>query len=145
MGHTYPWQISVGDYNKVKSRKIDHCEVLEKINNNAYKLWFPNHLKIYDVFKMTYSCFYELHYQKIDKYKRKYRGNISVGKFPRDFTDGIIPSVYTEGITVRKKIKTKQKKNDDVSFLPMELPTEFIPSVIPSVNLLVNCEHCSSC
>jgi hypothetical protein len=50
------------------------------------------------------------HYQKIDKYKRKYRRNISVGKFPRDFTDGNIPSVYTEGITVGKKIKTKQKK-----------------------------------
>jgi hypothetical protein len=47
----------------------------------------------------------------------------------------------TEGITVGKKIKTKQKKNDDVSFLPTELPTE----KIPSVNLLVNCEHCSSC
>jgi hypothetical protein len=77
-----------------------------------------------------------IHYQKIDKYKRKYRGNISVDKFPRDFTDGNIPSVYTEGITVGKKIKTKQKKNDDVSFLPTELPT---------VNLLVNCEHCSSC
>ena len=28
-----------------------------------------------------------------------------------DFTDGNIPSVYTEGITVRNKIiKTKQKK-----------------------------------
>jgi len=79
------------------------------------------------------------HYQKIDKYKRKYRGNISVGKFPRDFTDGNILLVYTEGITVGKKIKTKQKKNDDVSFLPTELPTEFVPSV----NLLVNCEHCS--
>jgi len=52
-----------------------------------------------------------LHYQKIDKYKRKYRENISVCKFPRDFTDGNIPSVYTEGITVGKKIKTKQKKN----------------------------------
>jgi hypothetical protein len=38
------------------------------------------------------------HYQKTDKYKWKYRGNISVGKF-RDFTDGHIPSVYTEGIT----------------------------------------------
>jgi len=50
------------------------------------------------------------HYQKIDKYKRKYRGNISVGKFLRDFTDENIPSVYTEGITVEKKIKTKQKK-----------------------------------
>jgi hypothetical protein len=47
----------------------------------------------------------------------------------------------TEGITVEKKIKTKQKKNDDVSFLPTDLPTE----KIPSVNLLVNCEHCSSC
>ena len=42
-------------------------------------------------------------------YKRKYRGNISVGKFLRDFTDGNIPSVYTEGITVGKKIKTKKK------------------------------------
>jgi hypothetical protein len=52
-----------------------------------------------------------IHYQKIDKYKRKYRENISVGKFPRDFTDGNIPSVYTEGITVGKKIKTKQQIN----------------------------------
>jgi hypothetical protein len=64
------------------------------------------------------------HYQKIDKYKQKYRENISVGKFLRDFTDGNIPSVYTEGITVGKKIK-----NDDVSFLPTELLTEFISSV----------------
>jgi hypothetical protein len=86
------------------------------------------------------------HNQKIDKYKRKYRENIFVGKFSRDFTDRNIPSVYTEGITVGKKIKTKQK-NDDVSFLLTELPTEFIPSVIPlvnpSINPLVNCEHCS--
>jgi hypothetical protein len=52
-----------------------------------------------------------IHYQKIDKYKRKYRGNIFVGKFPRAFTDGI---------TVGKKFKTKQKKKDDVSFLPTE-------------------------
>jgi hypothetical protein len=43
------------------------------------------------------------HCQKTDKYKRKYRGNISVGKFPRDFTDGHIPSVYTEGITEGQK------------------------------------------
>jgi len=81
------------------------------------------------------------HYQKIDKYKRKYRENIFVGKLPTDFTDGNIPLVFTEGIIVGKKIKTKQKKNDDVPFLPTELPTEFIPSV----NMLVNCEHCSSC
>ena len=30
----------------------------------------------------------------------------------------------TEGITVGKNFKTKQKKNDDVSFLPTKLPTE---------------------
>jgi len=59
----------------------------------------------------------------------------------RDFTNENISSVYTEGITVGKQIKTKQKKNDDISFLPTKLPKEFIPSV----NLLVNCEHCSSC
>jgi len=51
-----------------------------------------------------------LHYQKIDKYKRKYQRNIFVGKFSRDFTDGNIPSVYTDGITVGKNFKTKQKK-----------------------------------
>ena len=55
-------------------------------------------------------CSITNHYQKIDKYKRKYRGNISVGKLSRDFTDGNILSVYTEGITVGKKIKKKQKK-----------------------------------
>ena len=86
------------------------------------------------------SNLYFYHYQKIDKYKRKYRGNIFIGKFSRDFTDRNIPSVYTERITVGKKLK-QSKKNDDMSFLPTELPTEFIPSV----NLLVNCEHCSSC
>jgi hypothetical protein len=69
------------------------------------------------------------HYQKINKYKRKYRENISVGKFQRNFTDGNILSVYTEGITVRKKIKTKQKKWWRVIFLPTKLPTEFILSV----------------
>jgi hypothetical protein len=41
-----------------------------------------------------------------------------------DFTNGNIPSVFTKGIIVGKKIKTKQKKNDDVPFLPTELPTE---------------------
>jgi len=49
------------------------------------------------------------HYQKIDKYKRKYRETISIYNFLRDFTDENILSVYTEGITVGKKFKTKQK------------------------------------
>ena len=40
-------------------------------------------------------CIYLNHYQKINKYKRKYRGIIFVGNFSRDFTDKNIPSVYT--------------------------------------------------
>ena len=39
------------------------------------------------------------HYQKIDKYKWKYWKNIFLDKFPIDFTDENIPSVYTDGIT----------------------------------------------
>jgi len=66
----------------------------------ALSIWNPN----------TTIFFSSVHYQKIDKYKRKYRGNIFVGKFPRYFTDENIPSVYTEGITMGKKIKTKEKK-----------------------------------
>ena len=53
--------------------------------------------------KSTFINDFITHYQKTDKYKRKYRGNISVGKFSRDFTDGHIPSVYTEGITEGQK------------------------------------------
>ena len=75
------------------------------------------------------------HYQKIDKYKRKYRGNIFVGKFPRDFTDGNIPSVYTDGTTVGKKIKTKQKKKMTCHFYRRNYRRK-----MPSVNY----EHCSS-
>jgi len=55
-------------------------------------------------------------------------------KFSRDFTDGNIPSVYTEGITVGTKIKTK-KKNDDVSFFTNGI-TDGIFSVGNSVGKL---------
>ena len=50
------------------------------------------------------------HYQKIDKYKRHYPENIFVGKLPTDFTDGNVTSVFTEGITEEKQIKTNKKK-----------------------------------
>jgi hypothetical protein len=43
------------------------------------------------------------HYQKIDKYKQKYRKNIFVGKLPTDFTDRNVPLVFTEEITEEKK------------------------------------------
>ena len=69
-------------------------------------------------------------------------------------TEGIFSSVNFRGILLteifpqyiprelpwEKKLKQRKKK-DDVSFLPTELPTEFFSSV----NLLVNCEHYSSC
>jgi len=47
--------------------------------------------------------FFYFHYQKIKKYKRKYRGNIFVGKLLMDFTDRNIPSIFTERITLEKK------------------------------------------
>jgi len=50
-----------------------------------------------------------LHYQKIDKYKRKYWGNIFVDKLPTDFTDKNIPSVFTEGIIVEKNLNKEKK------------------------------------
>jgi len=67
--------------------------------------------------------------------------NKNIGEyFRRKFTDEYIPSVYTEGITVRKKIIKKNKKNNDMLFLSTELPMKFITSV----KSLVNCEHYSS-
>jgi len=67
----------------------------------------------------------KIYYQKIDKYKRKCRWNIFVGKFSRDFTNKNIPP---RELPWGKKLK-QSKKNNDVSFLPTELLMEFIPSV----------------
>ena len=56
----------------------------------------------------------------------------------------IFPWYLPRELQWKKKLK-QSKKNDDVPFLPTELPTEFIPSVIPSEKSLVNCQHYSSC
>jgi len=48
----------------------------------------------------------------------------------------IFPRYIPRELQWEKKLK-QSKKNDDVLFLPTDLPTEFVPSV--------NCEHCSSC
>jgi hypothetical protein len=100
----------------------------------------------YNLVRYCFSLyFYSInHYQKIDKYKRKYRGNIFVDKFPRDFTDGNISSVYTDGITVGKKNLKQSKKKMTCHFYRRNFPS-VIPLVNPSVIPLVNCEHCSSC
>ncbi|KAE8681373.1 putative CCCH-type zinc finger family protein [Hibiscus syriacus] len=49
----------VGEYNKLKDRKIGPCEVVQKINDNAYRLRLPSHLKTSDVFNVKHlsHCF----------------------------------------------------------------------------------------
>ncbi|KAE8699360.1 putative CCCH-type zinc finger family protein [Hibiscus syriacus] len=49
----------VGEYNKLKDRKIGPCEVVQKINDNAYRLRLPSHLKTSDVFNVKHMshCF----------------------------------------------------------------------------------------
>ena len=44
----------VGEYNKLKERKIGPGEVLPKINDNAYKICLPNHLETSDVFNVRH-------------------------------------------------------------------------------------------
>jgi len=49
----------VGEYNKLKERKIGPCEILQKINDNAYRLRLPSHLKTSNVFNVKHlsPCF----------------------------------------------------------------------------------------
>jgi len=61
-------------------------------------------------YKLNIEIFVWYHYQKIDKYKRKYRGNISVGKFPRDFTDGKFPRYIPRELPWEKNLKQSKKK-----------------------------------
>ena len=48
----------MGEYNKLIERKTNQCEVLQKINNNDYKICLPNHLKTSDVFNVQHLTFY---------------------------------------------------------------------------------------
>ena len=49
MGH-YVWDVltkdcfSMGDYNKLSTKKIGPVEIVEKINPNAYRLKLPSHI-----------------------------------------------------------------------------------------------------
>ena len=45
-------------YNKLKSRKVGPLEVLEKINNNAYRLRLPSHMNTSDVFNVKHLVGY---------------------------------------------------------------------------------------
>ncbi len=56
----YVWVILTKDryptvkYNKLSERKINPCEVIKKINNNAYQIKLPSHLKTPDVFNVKH-------------------------------------------------------------------------------------------
>jgi hypothetical protein len=49
----------VGKYNKLKERNIGPYEILQNINDNAYMLRLPSHLKTFDVFNVKHlsPCF----------------------------------------------------------------------------------------
>ncbi|KAL6548706.1 hypothetical protein OROGR_008472 [Orobanche gracilis] len=42
------------EYNKLAARKIGQVEILERINNNAYRHALPNHLRTSDVFNVKH-------------------------------------------------------------------------------------------
>ncbi|XP_026442213.1 uncharacterized protein LOC113341608 [Papaver somniferum] len=56
----FVWEIltkdrfSLGDYNKLKARKIGPVEILAKINPNAYKLKLPSHIRTFVVFNVKH-------------------------------------------------------------------------------------------
>ena len=56
----YVWAVltkdcfSVGDYNKLSTKKIGPVAIVEKINPNAYWLKLPSHIQIIDVFNVKH-------------------------------------------------------------------------------------------
>lgn len=49
----------MGQYNKLKARKIGPVEIIEKINPNAYRLALPPHVHTADVFNVRHLFKYE--------------------------------------------------------------------------------------
>ncbi|KAH7564967.1 hypothetical protein JRO89_XS09G0093600 [Xanthoceras sorbifolium] len=47
-------RFAVGEYNKLAARKIGPLEILEKINQNAYRLKLPTHIRTHDVFNIKH-------------------------------------------------------------------------------------------
>ena len=47
-------QFSIGDYNKLSTKKIGPVEIIEKINPNAYRLKLPSYIRTVDFFNVKY-------------------------------------------------------------------------------------------
>jgi hypothetical protein len=69
----------MGEYNKLIERKTNHCEVLQKINNNDYKIRLPNHLKTSDVFNVQHLTFYLNEEQKSRMNSLQHKGKDAAG------------------------------------------------------------------
>jgi len=96
---------------------------------NTEFIWVPSYSQ-----KTTHTT------RKLINTNRNTKGIFSSVNFREILLTVIFPRYIPRELPWEKKLK-QSKKNDDVSFLPTELPMKFIPSV----NLLVNCEHYSSC
>lgn len=59
-------RFSPGEYNKLKSRKVGPLEVLERINNNAYRLMLPPDARYSDVFNVKHLIHFVAHGDTID-------------------------------------------------------------------------------
>lgn len=44
----------VGEYDKLKNRKVGPYEIVQKINDNAYRLRLPKQMKMSDVFNVKH-------------------------------------------------------------------------------------------
>lgn len=47
-------RLPLRDYNKLKSKKVGPCEILKRINPNAYKVQLPPHLCTSNVFNVKH-------------------------------------------------------------------------------------------
>ncbi|GJY28280.1 hypothetical protein Tco_0404047 [Tanacetum coccineum] len=45
---------SVGEYNKLSTKKIGPLEIIEKIDSNAYRVKLPSHIRCFDVFNVKH-------------------------------------------------------------------------------------------
>ena len=52
MVHLHKERFPKGTYNKLKIKKIGPCRILEKRNNNAYKVGLPDNLDISPIFSV---------------------------------------------------------------------------------------------
>ena len=67
---------SVGNYNKLSTKKIGPIEIIEKINLNVYRLKLPSHIYTADVFNVKHLTPY-LVILLLERMMRKFKGEFS--------------------------------------------------------------------